>query len=123
MLPPARAGERIIAREREHDARRIDALCGASDVLHDDDEGPNREHSTLPEHVEEELAHGERESGGEQVWNRRCGEGGGNVEQPAERGSRANADENRDRCGAGSVGCFFSNVSRGVVFLPRLMSV
>lgn len=60
-LPPAAAGEGVIARKREYDTASVDALRGASDELYDDDEAPEREHTAAAEHVEEELGHGERE--------------------------------------------------------------
>jgi len=85
----------MIACERVHHARRINALCRTCDELqcpvsvhchsthgiersdahlHDDDETPDCEHPPLSQDIKKELAHGERQVGAKEVGYRRCGE-------------------------------------------------
>lgn len=119
-LPPARSGQRVVAREREHDARRVDALRRARHVLHDDDEAPDREHPALAQHVQEQLAHRERERRPEQVGHGRGREGGGDVQQPAKRCGCADSDEDGDGRGARGVGGLLRYVRSGVVWYESM---
>ncbi len=72
LLPPPRPRECVVPREREHDARRVDALRRASHPSRKDDAAPDGQHALLSEHVEIDLAHGHRE-----VCSDDVGDGGG----------------------------------------------
>lgn len=79
-FPPPGPRQRNIPGKRKHHARRVDALRGTGDVLHDDYETPYREHAPLAKYIEEELAHGQWERRSEKVGYG-CGrEGGCDVE-------------------------------------------
>ena len=115
LLPPRRPRQRIIPRERKDNPRRVHALRRPRRIQHDNEDAPDCEHAVLAEHVEVQLAGGDREVRREDRGHGRGREGDSDVEEPAEQGRGAHGGHD---CDGGDAGCscrLFRQVGSGVV--------
>ena len=83
--------------------------------LSSDDEAPYGQHAALPQDVEEQLAHRQRELALEESGDGRGRERSGDDEDPPHAADSGDRGQDREGCGAGCPGDFFGDVGGGII--------